>query len=136
MDKVEFGKYIENTRKVLGWSAEKLASELNCNRQTLRRWEQGITAPVEKFDQITQQLEQTLDEYREFGEFLHNMRMSIGWSEYKMGQKLGHTSSTISNWEKGISYLKIVDMHELERKIREVVKEELHQRRLTLLTSK
>ena len=77
-----------------------------------------------------QDLNKDGQERLEFGEFVRNMRNSVEWEEHDMATRIGVHKSTVARLEKGSKLGVPNDLHLLELKIREVVKNELKSRRL------
>ena len=68
------------------------------------------------------------EEYKEFGEFLRNMRLSLDWQPKVMGEALGVHRTTLARWEKGEKLVNR-DIYELELQIRDIVKKEIQKRK-------
>lgn len=72
-------------------------------------------------------------EHKEFGEFISNMRNTIGWTVNKLGKYFDTTGDTVNKWEKGKFGLQF-DPTIIEEQLRELVKNELHKKRMKVLS--
>jgi len=137
MTNTEFSEYIKSNREKLGWTMKYVSETIGTDRMTLPKWEKGLIKDrqIEKykpfFDELFYKARVDPEELQqiELGEFLYNIRKSVKWSSEKMGEMLGVHLSTINRWEKEQGLNAIGDIYILELKIREVVKEELKNRR-------
>lgn len=68
-------------------------------------------------------------QHKEFGEFITNMRESIGWSVDKLAEHFNTTRNTIQKWEKG-RFSQQFDPSIIEEQLRELVRTKLHKKRM------
>lgn len=117
MTKDEIEKALNRTRRIgpedirvlryrLGVSQKKLAEMLDVTAASVNHWENGKNRPQsENRQKITDLLEKTEKENHNIDkpspEKVKSLRKKEGVTQREMGDKIGVTGSTVSNWETG-----------------------------------